>query len=153
MEVTLSSTTDMIAPDELLSVGTIGRNSWRKILGQLGDAEWLVLMIDNIPVPWRANEFNQELAIRYAGCEAYMLRRECDDTDADEDDLTWDDLIGYTVINCGEGEIGHVERVDEQTINTLLYLDSGRIVPAHEDLILSLDLDEKQLIMNLPLGL
>lgn len=143
----------MIREDELIHIGTMGRNSWRKILGELGDATWLILKIDNIPVPWRAEEWTQDLAVRYAGCEAYMLRRECEEEEGDEDDLTWDDLLGFTVINRGEGEIGKVERVDEQTINTLLYLDSGRIVPAHEDLILSLDIDNEQLIMDLPLGL
>lgn len=143
----------MIQENELIFIGTMGRNSWRKILNQLGDATWLVLMIDNIPVPWRAEQFNQELAVRYAGCEAYMLRSECDNEDDDEEDLTWEDLIGYVVINRGEGEIGKVDRVDEQTMNTLLYLDSGRIVPAHEDLILSLDMENEQLIMDLPLGL
>lgn len=142
----------MIQEEDLIHIGTMGRNSWRKILGQLDDAIWLILMIDNIPVPWRAEDWTPELAIRYAGCEAYMLRSECNDED-ENDDLTWDDLIGFTVINRGEGEIGNVERIDEQTINTLLYLSSGRIVPAHEDLILSLDMDNRQLIMDLPLGL
>lgn len=144
----------MIQEKEILPVGTMGRNSWRKILNELADAEWLILKIDNIFVPWRKEEWNQDLAIRYAGCEAYMLRREADnEQDADDDDLTWDDLIGFRVFNQGEGELGEIERVDEQTINTLLYLTGGRIVPAHEDLILSLDLEEQTLIMNLPLGL
>lgn len=143
----------MIREDEIVHIGTMGRNSWRKILGELGDAEWLILKIDNIPVPWRAEEWNQEKAVQYAGCEAYMLRREQEDAEDDDEYMTWDELLGYLVINQGEGELGRIERVDEQTINTLLYLDSGRIVPAHEDLILSLDMEEKQLIMNLPLGL
>lgn len=143
----------MIREDEIIHIGTMGRNSWRKILGELGDAEWLILKIDNIPVPWRAEEWNQEKAVQYAGCEAYMLRREMEDAEDDDEYMTWDELLGYLVINQGEGELGRIERVDEQTINTLLYLDSGRIVPAHEDLILSLDMEEKQLIMNLPLGL
>lgn len=143
----------MIREDEIVHIGTMGRNSWRKILSELGDAEWLILKIDNIPVPWRAEEWNQEKAVQYAGCEAYMLRREQEDAEDDDEYMTWDELLGYLVINQGEGELGRIERVDEQTINTLLYLDSGRIVPAHEDLILSLDMEEKQLIMNLPLGL
>ncbi len=131
----------------------MGRNSWRKILNELADAEWLILKIDNIFVPWRKEEWNQDLAIRYAGCEAYMLRREADnEQDADDDELTWDDLIGFRVFNQGEGELGEIERVDEQTINTLLYLTGGRIVPAHEDLILSLDMEEPTLVMNPPLG-
>lgn len=143
----------MIRENEIIHIGTMGRNSWRKILGELGEAEWLILKIDNIPVPWRAEEWNQEKAVQYAGCEAYMLRREMEDTEDDDEYMTWDELLGYLVINQGEGELGRIERVDEQTINTLLYLDSGRIVPAHENLILSLDMEEKQLIMNLPLGL
>lgn len=142
----------MIQENEVISLGTMGRNSARRILQELGDAEWLILRIDEILVPWRASEWNQELTTRYAGCEAYMLRND-DEDENEEDDLTWEDLIGYTVINQGEGELGHVARVDESTMNTLLYLDSGRIVPAHEDLILSLDLEEETLIMNLPYGL
>lgn len=141
----------MIQENQVISLGTMGRNSVRRILQELGDEEWLILRIDEILVPWRASEWNQELTTRYAGCEAYMLKDE--DDNEDDDDLTWEDLIGYTVINQGEGEIGRVERVDESTINTLLYLDNGRIVPAHEDLILSLDLEEEQLIMDLPFGL
>lgn len=142
----------MIQDKEVEKIGTMGRQSWHRLQGELQDVEHMVLRIDNILVPWRVSEWTSDLTQRYAGCEVYMLRRDMDD-DYDEEDLTWEDLIGYRVFNQGEGEIGTVERVDESTMNVLLYLDNGRLIPAHEDLILSLDTEEKQLITDLPLGL
>lgn len=139
-----------IEEKSLERIGTIGRNSIHQLLRSMADEEWMVLRIDNIFVPWRVSEWTPQLTTQYAGTEVYTF---CDEEDADEDDLTWEDLIGYTVINQGEGEIGKVESVDETTLNTLLYLDTQRIIPAHEDLILSLDTDTQTLIMNLPLGL
>ena len=48
---------------------------------------------------------------------------------------------------------GRVAAVDESTINTLLELEDGRLLPVHEDLIIEIDEPQKRIILDLPEGL
>lgn len=147
----------MILDTEVRHIATLGRNSYRRIADELGEAEWLILRLDNILVPFRAEVLDLDFAERYAGNDAYILLREEPEDEEGSDDLTWEDLIGFEVFDTTDaGELillGKVASVDETTVNTLLILEDKRMIPAHEDLILSLDLDEEKIIMNLPYGL
>jgi 16S rRNA processing protein RimM len=78
----------------------------------------------------------------------------------DEDDLigemTWDNFIGYWVEDDTIGEIGEIVNVDESTINVLLQIDykgEELLLPAAEELILSVDHEKKRLIVSIPDGL
>jgi 16S rRNA processing protein RimM len=69
-----------------------------------------------------------------------------------EDELlpTWQSLIGYRVVDTDQGDLGIVEEVDETTINTLITLNDGRLIPIHEDFIIDINAEDKQLTICLP---
>ena len=67
--------------------------------------------------------------------------------------MTRQDLTGYEVLNDSRVVQGRVAAVDESTINTLLELEDGRLLPVHEDLIIEIDEPHKRIILDLPDGL
>ena len=143
----------MIKQEEVISIGRMGRQGWRRIVEEVGDEPFFVLDIDGILVPWRTETFDLSQAEKYAGCEAYRIKglkgsSSSNGSNSENEDLTWEDLIGYMV----EG-YGRIADVDESTANTLLILEDGRLLPGHEDLILSLDTEGRTIVMNLPEGL
>lgn len=71
-------------------------------------------------------------------------------------DITWDSFIGYRVVDEALGELGAITDVDESTINVLLQIDhKGKeiLLPAVEELILSVDHENKTLTVSVPEGL
>ena len=80
-----------------------------------------------------------------------MLRRDLNEEA--EEMMTWQDLTGYEVLNGEHVVQGKVAAVDESTINTLLELEDGRLLPVHEDLIIEIDEPQKRIILDLPDGL
>ena len=80
-----------------------------------------------------------------------MLRRDLNEEA--EEMMTWQDLTGYEVLNSEHVVQGKVAAVDESTINTLLELENGRLLPVHEDLIIEIDEPQKRIILDLPEGL
>ena len=115
----------------------------------------------------------EEQAARLCGNPVYLLRRDLSDN-PDEPVLLWQDLIGYEVIDAErspdetggaasaeegligqkkERVIGTIKNVDDSTLNTLFLLDNNAVIPAHEDFIISIDADARQLHVSLPSGL
>ena len=131
------------------------------------DADFLILLLDGIFVPFRVEEWrgkgadslifrlkgvnSEEKALRLVNAEAYMLRRDL--AEEAEEMMTWQDLTGYEVLNGEHVVQGKVAAVDESTINTLLELEDGRLLPVHEDLIIEIDEPQKRIILDLPEGL
>ena len=77
-----------------------------------------------------------------------MLHR---DVQEDSEELpTWQSLMGYRVIDIDQGELGEVTEVDESTINTLLTLSGGKMIPIHEDFIITLEPENHTLTIRLP---
>ena len=70
----------------------------------------------------------------------------------EEDEIlpTWQSLVGYRVLDTDQGELGTIIHVDESTINTLVTLDNDQLIPLHEDFIMDIKAEEKQLIICLP---
>lgn len=136
----------MIQQSEVTYIGKMGRQGWRRIQDEIGDDTHFVLDIDGILVPWRTETFTLSLVEQYAGCDTYRFNGNNDENE--DDDLTWADLIGYEVVGYGR-----IADVDESTANILLVLEDGRLLPGHEDLILSLDTEERKMVMSLPEGL
>ena len=62
-------------------------------------------------------------------------------------------LIGYKVEDNNKGLLGIIEAIDTTTINTLVQLDNGIVLPLHEDFIESADSKNHVLVLNLPQGL
>lgn len=128
------------------------------------DATFLIVSLQNILTPFRVLDWREKgsesLLFRLAGiedeksalplvnAEVYMLKK--DIASVEEGLPTWQSLVGYHIVDVDQGDLGHVEEVDESTINTLLYLRDGRILPIHEDFIVSLEADKQELVIRLP---
>lgn len=131
------------------------------------DPEFLFLQLDQLYVPFRVLDWrgkgadtliftlggieSEPEAARLVGAPAYMRR--ADLAAEAEEQIAWSDLVGYRVIDQESGTLGTIAEVDEQTINTLLTLDDGRMMPIHEDFILSIDTQAHELHVNLPFQL
>lgn len=131
------------------------------------DPEFLFLQLDQLYVPFRVLDWrgkgadtliftlsgieSEPEAARLVGAPAYMRR--ADLVAETEEQIAWSDLVGYRVIDQESGTLGTIAEVDEQTINTLLTLDDGRMMPIHEDFILSIDTQAHELHVNLPFQL
>lgn len=166
----------MIEQSELIRIGTMRRPHGKS--GELqcqmdnaywdeADADFLILLLDGIFVPFRVEDWrgkgadslifrlkgvdSEIKALRIVNAEAYMLRRDL--AEEAEEMMTWQDLTGYEVLNGNRVVQGRVVAVDESTINTLLELEDGRLLPVHEDLIIEIDEPHKRIILDLPEGL
>lgn len=125
------------------------------------EAEFILLMLDHILVPFRVTNWRakgadllftlkgittEEQALRLIGAEVYMRREDVKETN-DYAILSWQDIIGYTLNGCP------IVKIDDSTANILAQLQDGRLLPLHEDLIISVDHFAHTLTMNLPQGL
>ena len=131
------------------------------------DADYLVLMVDGILVPFFMEEYrfrsdevalvkfedidSVERASELTGCEVFFPRELADD---DEGELTWSQIVGYDIVDADSHKlIGRIASVDETTINVLLELDDGTLIPAAEEFISDIDHKERKMFMRLPEGL
>ena len=163
----------MITNEQVISIGRLTRTHGKR--GELqclmsneywdnADATFLILKLDNILVPFRVLDwrgkgsdnlifqlehiYNEQEAQKLVGTEAFMLL-----TDMNQEDEimpTWQSLVGYSVVDTDQVELGTVEEVDETTINTLITLNDGRLIPIHEDFIIDINSEDKRLTICLP---
>lgn len=163
----------MITNEQVISIGRLTRTHGKRGEVQCllnneywdnSEANFLILKLDNILVPFRVldwrgkgsdslifqldNISDEQEAQRLVGTEAFILIN--DINQEDEVMPTWQSLIGYTVVDTDQGELGTVKEVDETTINTLITLNDGRMMPIHEDFIIDLNAEDKLLTICLP---
>ena len=163
----------MITNEQVISIGRLTRTHGKR--GELqclmsneywdnADATFLILKLDNIFVPFRVQDWrgkgsdslifqldnitDEQEAQRLIGTEAFMLLS--DMNQEDEVMPTWQSLVGYRVMDTDQGELGTVDQVDETTINTLITLSDGRLIPIHEDFIIDINAEDKLLTICLP---
>ena len=134
----------MITPNDLISIGIIRRTHYKDL------PPFVFVLRDGLFVPFKTENISELI-----GEEGFLLRS---DLQEEEDgQLTWQDLVGYTVLDeSTDGEwttIGVIEAVDESTINTLVTLEDGRMIPLHEDFILDIDEEQRVLRVHLPFAL
>lgn len=163
----------MITNQQVISIGRLTRTHGKR--GELqclmnneywdnAEANFLIIKLDNILVPFRVldwrgkgsdslifqldNITNEQEAQPLIGAEAFMLLSDMNQ----EDELlpTWQSLIGFHVLDTDQGDLGVVEDVDETTINTLITLNDGRLIPIHEDFIVDINAEDKRLTICLP---
>lgn len=131
------------------------------------DADYLVLMIDGILVPFFLEEY------RFRGEHSALLKFEGKDSiediqdivgaevyfpysltpDDDDSDYTWGYFEGFRVVDDNAGDLGVISRVDESTVNVLFELESGMLIPAVESFISDIDHEGRVIHMHLPDGL
>lgn len=164
----------MIRKDDVYKIGRLGKPHGVK--GEVvfffdddvfdsTDSDYLVLEIDGILVPFFIEEYRfhgsdtalmkfcdidtQQQAAALTGCDVYFPRDE--DANGDES-LSWAEIVGYT-INDGGRAVGRIAAVDTSTMNTLFELEDGRLIPASDELIESIDKTSRTITMRLPEGL
>ena len=166
----------MIREDDVYKIGRIGKP--HGIGGEVTlrfsddvfdrvDAEYLVLMVDGILVPFFIEEYRfrsdevalvkfedidtMDRAAELTGCDVFFPRHFAD---IDNDVLTWSQIVGYDIVDVASGKvIGRIESVDESTINVLLELADGTLIPAVDEFIDDIDHEARKLFMSLPDGL
>ena len=138
----------------------------------LNQKEPVFITFDGLPVPFFIESFSRKgtnrALVRLTGVKNLEDAEELtgkdisakataihQDEDADES-LTADDLIGWTLLNAENIEVGEITDYEDIPGNTCLYVETkdGQVmIPLHEDLILSVDEDSKAISVDVPEGL
>lgn len=131
------------------------------------DAEYLVLDIDGILVPFFMEEYRfrndsvclvkfcdvdtQQRAQELTGCDVYFPRALAEEAD---ETLSLASLVGFEIISVSDGSvIGTIASIDDTTQNILFELEDGTLIPASDELIEDIDTGQRQIKMTLPTGL
>ena len=166
----------MIREEDVYKIGKIGKP--HGISGEVTlrftddvfdrvDADYLVLMVDGILVPFFMEEYRfrsdevalikfedtdtMERASELTGCDVFFPRELAD---SDDSEMTWSQIVGYDIVDADSHKlIGRIGAVDETTINVLLELTDGTLIPAADEFIRDIDHEERKLLMQLPEGL
>lgn len=130
------------------------------------DADYLILEVDGILVPFFMEEYRfrsdsvvlvkfcdidtQERASELTNCDVWFPRS----LTPDDEEPTLAGLVGFDIIEAGGNNIvGRIAAIDDSTANLLFELENGTLIPANDDLIQDINMQEKQIIMNIPEGL
>lgn len=134
----------------------------------LEGSEFLFLLIDGLPVPYRVTGFRtksgnillkfkdvdtEEAAKALNGCEVYLDELPEDEP---EQDPSFSDLEGYVVIDSTAGTIGPILGVEElpmQFIARCHYLDREVLIPLNEAIVSGIDPENRTVHVTLPEGL
>lgn len=134
----------LITDRDLISIGLLKRTKYRDL------PEFIFVKRDGLFVPFRSEQIPELM-----GEEAFVLRS--DVQEEDDGIMTWQDLVGYTVMDeepsGQQTKIGVIASIDESTINTLATLEDGRMMPLHEDFINAIDEETHLLYVSLPFQL
>lgn len=171
----------MIRTEEVYKIGKIGKPHGVK--GEVSfmfdddvfdrvDADYLVLMVDGILVPFFFDEYRfksgetalvkfsgidtKEQAQELTGCDVYFPKEL---SDRGEDELTYDELCGFNVLDADDGDklIGEISSVDDATANVLFCIktpEGGEVlIPVSADFIVNINPDKHEIRVTLPEGL
>lgn len=170
----------MIRRDDVYKIGKLGKPHGVK--GEITfaitddvfdrvDADYLVLDIDGILVPFYLEEYRfknddnvlvkfedidtQEQVRAYTGCEVYFPRHL---SDSNEENMSWAEIIGFQLVDAVSGRVvGTIDHVDDSTLNLLFEITSPEgealLIPANNDLIEEVDIEKKMIRMAIPEGL
>ena len=166
----------MIKREEVYKIGRLGKSHGVK--GEISfqfdddifdrvDAEYLVLDIDGILVPFFMEEYRfrndtvclvkfcdidtQQRAQELTGCDVYFPRALAEEG---EEMPSLASLIGLCIIDTSSKKtVGRIAAIDDTTQNILFELEDGTLIPASDELIESININKKEIIMNIPNGL
>ena len=131
------------------------------------DAEYLMLCIDGLLVPFFMEEYRfrsdetalvkfcdietQERAAELTGCEVFFSREM---SDSDNENVSWAEIVGYMLKDKATGnDIGSIASVDDTTVNILFELEDGMLIPASDELISNININKKEIVIELPEGI
>ena len=166
----------MIKQEEVYKIGRLGKAHGVK--GEVSfqfdddifdrvDANYLVLDIDGILVPFFMEEYRfrndtvclvkfcdidtQQRAQELTGCDVYFPRALAEEG---EEMPSLASLVGFEIVSVPDGSaIGTIAAIDDTTQNILFELEDGTLIPASDELIENIDVNKKEIIMNIPNGL
>ena len=166
----------MIKQEEVYKIGRLGKS--HGVRGEVSflfdddvfdrvDAEYLILDIDGILVPFFIEEYrfrsdttalmkfegidSQERARELTGCDVYFPRNLAA---SDDDSISWSAIVGFDIIDAStDKSVGRIASIDDSTLNILFCLEDGHLIPASEDLITQIDQQARTITMHLPAGL
>lgn len=171
----------MIRQEEVFKIGKIGKPHGVK--GEVSlmfeddvfdrvDADYLVLLIDGILVPFFFEEYRfksdetalvkfcdidtKEQAQELTGCDVYFSRKLSEDG---REDMSLNEAENFKLLDANNDNnlIGTVKSVDYSTVNTLFNVETpdGKeiMIPASEDFIVDIDTEKHFIVVDLPEGL
>ena len=166
----------MIRQEEVYKIGKLGKTHGVK--GEISflfdddvfdrvDAEYLVLQVEGILVPFFMEEYRfrndsvalvkfcdidtQQRAAELTGCDVYFPRELADDEDSTP---SLQSLVGFSLVDADSGKVvGTIADIDDSTANVLFELEGGTLIPANDDLVTHIDMQQRQIIMMIPIGL
>ena len=171
----------MIRQEEVFKIGKIGKPHGVK--GEVSlmfeddvfdrvDADYLVLLIDGILVPFFFEEYRfksdetalvkfcdidtKEQAQELTGCDVYFSRKLSEDG---REDMSLNEAENFKLLDANNDNslIGTVKSVDYSTVNTLFNVETpdGKeiMIPASEDFIVDIDTEKHFIVVDVPDGL
>jgi 16S rRNA processing protein RimM len=165
----------MIKSEEVYRIGRLGKTHGVKgevsfqfdddIFDQV-DCDYLVLDVDGILVPFFIEEYRfrsdsvalvkfedidtQQRAAELTGCDVYFPRALA----AEDESPSLTMLVGFDIVEANGGTtVGRIAAIDDSTANLLFELEDGRLIPANDDLIEDIDMQQQKITMSLPEGL
>ena len=166
----------MIKDEEVYKIGQITRThgvrgevslSFTDDVWDRADADYLVLRVDGILVPFFMEEYRfrsdtvalvkfedydtAEQASALCGCEVLFPHSLTPEADP-EDEYTWRYFTGFQLIEEAHGTLGIIDHVDDSTANVLFQV-GDRLIPAASDFVTDIDHQGRRITMRLPEGL
>ena len=131
------------------------------------DADYLVLLIDGILVPFFLEEYrfrsdsvgllkflgydSAETVQELCGAEVYFPYELTPQPD-ENDEYTWRYFTGFHIVDTKIGDVGVIDSVDDSTAN-ILFQVGDLLVPAASPFIREVDHQKRVITMELPEGL
>jgi 16S rRNA processing protein RimM len=137
-----------------------------------GSAEYLVLKIDEILVPFFLENYrfkNNDTAIlkfedidndvkakKLVGLQVYYPLEHLNDEE-DQELSSLKALTGFTLYDESFGEVGIINMVDDSSYNTLFYVDHPKkgelVLPYHDDFLVDYNIANRPITLALPQGI
>ena len=166
----------MIKKDEVFKIGVF--NKPHGVKGELSftftddifdrvECDYLICLLDGILVPFFMEEYRfrsdetalvkfcdietQERAAELTGCEVFFSREM---SDSDNENVSWAEIVGFMLKDKATGnDIGRIASVDDTTVNILFELEDGMLIPASDELISNININKKEIVIELPEGI
>lgn len=134
------------------------------------DAPFIIIEREGIPVPFFIESYRfksdttallklqdvdtEEYARTFSGVEVYLPDSYSEKIVKNEPESEY--FVGFLLVDEEAGEIGRVSEIDHTTSNVLFVVDKADdelLIPVGEDYIISVDHENKKIILRLPEGL
>lgn len=165
----------MIKEEDVYKIGRLGKT--HGVRGEISflfdddvfdrtDADYLILRVDSILVPFFIEEYrfksDANAIVKFDGIDTQERARELTGCDVcfprslteGDDDISWSVLVGFDILEAQSGKsIGRIASIDDSTLNILFCLEDGRLIPASDNLITTIDQQARTITMHIPEGL